>query len=85
MLQVNIEGKNTPMMIDTGATYTCISSNHASHLTMSGKFTETVGSGQTQLIPITAWGMYLTGMSNLIRVSTDRRRCRGRPQPCVPR
>uniref|UniRef100_A0A4W5Q3E0 ribonuclease H n=1 Tax=Hucho hucho TaxID=62062 RepID=A0A4W5Q3E0_9TELE len=51
MLQVQIENRGTPMMIDTGATYTCVSPNYASHLPMSGKYAKT---GNTQLIPMTA-------------------------------
>lgn len=55
MLQVQIENRGTPMMINTGATYTCVSSNYASHLPMSGKYAKTIGfSGNTQLIPMTA-------------------------------
>lgn len=43
------------MMIDTGATYTCVSSNYASHLPMSGKYAKTIGfSGKAQLNPMTA-------------------------------
>jgi len=43
------------MMADTGATYTCVNSKHASHLPMAGSFAKTVGfSGQPQLIPMTA-------------------------------
>ena len=43
------------MMIDTGATYTCVSPNYASHLPMSGKYAKTIGfSGNTQIIPMTA-------------------------------
>ena len=55
MLQVKIEDKITPIMLDTGATYSCLSPNYASHLPRSGKFVKTVGfSGLTQLIPMTA-------------------------------
>ncbi len=43
------------MMVDTGAVYTCVNSNYASHLLLSGKFAKTIGfSGQMQLIPLTA-------------------------------
>lgn len=43
------------MMVDTGATYTCVNLDYATHLPMSGKFVKTVGfSGQTQIIPMTA-------------------------------
>ncbi len=43
------------MMVDTGAVYTCVNSNYASHLPLSEKFTKTIGfSGQMQLIPMTA-------------------------------
>ncbi len=38
ILQIEIEGKTTPMMVDTGAVYTCVNSNYASHLPLSGKF-----------------------------------------------
>ncbi len=55
MLQVKIEGKSTSMLVDTGAVHTCVNSNYASHLPMSGKFIKTIGfSGQMQLIPMTA-------------------------------
>lgn len=55
MLQVQVEGRPTPMMVDTGAMYTCVSPNYALHLPMSGKFVKTVGfSGQTQILPKTA-------------------------------
>lgn len=51
ILQVKIEGKTTPMVIDTGAAYTCISLNYAYHLPMSGKFAKIVEYlGETQLI-----------------------------------
>lgn len=53
-LLAQLEGRSTPMMVDTGATYTCVSPNNASHLPRSGKFTKTIGfSGQVQLIPMT--------------------------------
>ncbi len=43
------------MMVDTGAVYTCVNSNYASHLPLSGKFAKTIGFlGQIQLIPLTA-------------------------------
>ncbi len=43
------------MMVDTGAVYTCVNSNYASHLPLTGKFLKTIGfSGQMQLIPLTA-------------------------------
>ena len=43
------------MMAHTGATYTCVGPNYASHLPMAGKFTKTLEfSGHTQLIPMTA-------------------------------
>ncbi|XP_034146454.1 uncharacterized protein LOC117593909 [Esox lucius] len=55
MLQVRINDRGTPMMVDTGVTYTCVSPNYASHLPKSGKYAKTKGfSGQTQLIPMTA-------------------------------
>lgn len=55
MLKIKIEGKTTPMLVDTRAVYTCVNSNYASHLPLSGKFAKTVGfSGQMQLIPMTA-------------------------------
>ena len=55
LLQVQIEGKQTPMLVDTGATYTCVSPNYATHLPMSEKFVATVGfSGIKQLIQMTA-------------------------------
>uniref|UniRef100_A0A3B3BQX6 ribonuclease H n=1 Tax=Oryzias melastigma TaxID=30732 RepID=A0A3B3BQX6_ORYME len=44
----------TPMLIDTGASYTCVSSAYAAHLPMSDKFVKTVGfSGKTQVTPMT--------------------------------
>ncbi len=55
ILQIDLEGKTIPMMVDTGAVYTCVNSNYASHLPLSGKFAKTIGfSGQMQLIPLTA-------------------------------
>ncbi len=43
------------MMVDTGAVYTCVNSNYASHVPLSGKCAKTIGfSGQMQLIPLTA-------------------------------
>ncbi len=55
ILQIEIEGKTTPMMVDTGAVYTCVNSNYASDLSLSGKFAKTIGfSGQMQQIPMTA-------------------------------
>ncbi len=43
------------MMVDTGAVYTCVNSNYASHLPLSVKFVKTTGfSGQMQLILMTA-------------------------------
>ncbi len=55
ILQIDLEGETTPMMVDTGAVYTCVNSNYASHLPLSVKFTKTIGfSGQMQLIPLTA-------------------------------
>lgn len=50
LLQVLIQGRPTPMMVNTEA-----SPNYHSHLPLSGKFVKTVGfSGQTQPIPTTA-------------------------------
>ena len=44
-----------PMLVDTGATYTCVSQQYATHLPMSNKFVETIGfSGTKQLIRMTA-------------------------------
>ncbi len=55
MLQVNIEGKPITLMLDTGASYSCLNPRYASHLPMSGKYIKTVGfSGVTQLLPMTA-------------------------------
>ncbi len=55
ILQIDLEGKTTPMILDTGAVYTCVNSNDVSHLPLSGKFAKTIGfSGQMQLIPLTA-------------------------------
>ncbi len=55
MLQVQIEGKQTPMLVDTGATYTCVRPKYATHLPLSDKLIETVGfSGIKQLFPVTA-------------------------------
>ncbi|XP_016102534.1 uncharacterized protein [Sinocyclocheilus grahami] len=55
MLQANIEGKPISLMLDTGATYSCLNPRYASHLPMSGKYIKTVGfSGTTQLLPMTA-------------------------------
>ncbi len=43
------------MMVDKGAVYTCVNSNYALHLPLSGKFAKTIGfSGQMQLIPMKA-------------------------------
>ncbi len=55
MLQVNIEGKPITLMLDTGASFSCLNPRYASHLPMSGKYIKTVGfSGVTQLLPMTA-------------------------------
>lgn len=55
MLQVQIENRDVPMKVDTGATYTCVNPNYASNLPLSGKYTKTVGfSGQMKLNPRTA-------------------------------
>ncbi|XP_059830613.1 uncharacterized protein LOC132396762 [Hypanus sabinus] len=55
IVQVMLEGQLTPMMIDTGTTYTCVQPQYALHLPMSGKFIKTVGfSGKTQLTQCTA-------------------------------
>lgn len=43
MLQVQVGGKPTAMLVDTGATYTYVSLNYASNLPLSGKFVKTVG------------------------------------------
>lgn len=56
MLQVQIGGKEIMLMVDTGATFTCVNQTHAQHLPLSsgGKVAKTVGfSGQMQLIPFT--------------------------------
>ena len=54
-MQIKIEGKTTPMLLDTDAVYTCLNLRYASHLPLSGKFAKTiVFSGKIQLIPITA-------------------------------
>ncbi len=54
-MQIKIEGNATPMMVDTGAVYTSVNSNYASHHPLSGKFAKTIGfSGQMQLIPMKA-------------------------------
>ena len=53
MLQVLIEDEPTLMLVDTGATYTCVSQQYATHLPMSNKLVETIGfSGYKQLIQI---------------------------------
>ena len=53
ILQVLVNDRGSPMVADTGATYTCVGSKYASHLPMAGKFAKTVGfSGHTQSIPI---------------------------------
>ena len=55
MLRARVGGKKISMMIDTGATYTCVSSKEASHLPRSGHLIKTIGfSGKTQLIPLTS-------------------------------
>lgn len=55
VLQVQIEGKQMPMLVDTGATYTCVGPKKATLLPLSEKFTETVGFfGIKRLIPMTA-------------------------------
>ncbi len=38
MLQVNIEGKSITLMLDTGASFSCLNPRYASHLPMSGKY-----------------------------------------------
>lgn len=38
MLLVQIDGRLTPMLVDTGAKYTCVSPNYALHLPKSDKF-----------------------------------------------
>ena len=54
IIHVNIEGKMIPMMIDTGATCTCIRKEYASHLPLSGQYIQIVGfSGKTMLNPTT--------------------------------
>ena len=54
IINVNIEGKIIPMMIDTGATCTCIRKEYASHLPLSGQYIQTVGfSGKIMLNPTT--------------------------------
>ena len=55
MLQVLIEDEPTPMLVDTGATYTCVSQQYATHLPMSNKFVETIGFSKIkQLVQMTA-------------------------------
>jgi len=55
MMKIEIENRMVPIMLDTGATYTCLSPTYASHLPKSGKYVKTVGfSGLTQMIPMTA-------------------------------
>ncbi|XP_059848893.1 E3 ubiquitin-protein ligase Siah1 isoform X1 [Hypanus sabinus] len=55
IVQVMLEGQLTPMMIDSGATYTCVQPQYALHLPMTGTFIKTVGfSGKTQLTQCTA-------------------------------
>jgi len=39
MMKIEIEDRMVPIMLDTGATYTCLSPNYASHLPKSGKYT----------------------------------------------
>ncbi len=52
MLQVQLEGRTTPMMVDTRATYMCMASPYASHLPWSGQFVKTIGFlGKVQMIP----------------------------------
>ena len=54
-LTVKLEGKQTSMLVDTGACYTCVNSEDATHLPMSDKFIETIGfSGTKQVIQMTA-------------------------------
>lgn len=38
MLEVQIEDRHVPMLVDTGPTYTCVNPDYASLLPMSGKF-----------------------------------------------
>ena len=57
VLQVLIEGKSVRVMIDTGATYTCVSTDEARHIPLSstGRVAKTIGfSGQVQIIPFSA-------------------------------
>lgn len=46
---VQLKGRPTTMMVDTGATYTCVGETNETHLCQSGKFL-----GQVKLIPMTA-------------------------------
>lgn len=63
MLQVQLEGKLTPMLGDTGAAYTCVSPRFASHLDKSGKFANRIlgttaansNDSSTLLLLITEW------------------------------
>ena len=54
VMEVQIEGETVKLMVDTGATFTCICTADAQHLPLSstGKVAKTVGfSGQIQIIP----------------------------------
>src|SRR4029434_7899011 len=57
VMAVQIEGKSVRVMIDTGATYTCVSTDEARHIPLSstGRVAKTIGfSGQVQIIPFSA-------------------------------
>ena len=52
---MHVNDKIVPMMLDTGAVYSCVHASQACHLPLSGKFAKTTGfSGNTMLVPITA-------------------------------
>lgn len=51
---VEINGRRTKMVVDSGAAYTCIQPQDATHLQRSGQFARTIGfEGIKQLIPTT--------------------------------
>jgi len=54
IISVRVGGVEVPMMIDTGATFTCIQAKYADHLPLSGQFVKTVGfSGKATLTQMT--------------------------------
>lgn len=66
MLEVKIENKQTAMLVDTGATHTCVSPECTTHLPLSGKCVKTVGfSGTKQLIPMTVPARITTESSEI--------------------